>query len=303
MPRRQGTLAHRPVPARARYGAALRGSRPTERARRCAEASRRASVPPCMQVLTLAPSPPHRCAEAPRRARLATGHGHLQGQLVRHARPDLPGRDVPVLLSAWSRERDRVGLGEVHCAPLLCARHGARPGSWGGEMRCYPITLCEYGLRACVSEQMPNRPRARRRGAWSLVSSPQLGGPAPRRTRGSRDLKTRRADGDARGTPAEVEDEVGNHRVPRGMCRRTCVSVVQIVNRSLGPNSHRVPLASVRHTPRASALLLAFILCVAHCGDTSALILKRPRWLSQPGDDQIRQAAISPDVGSRIACR
>jgi hypothetical protein len=43
----------------------------------------------------------------------------------------------------------------------------------------------EYGLRACVSEQMPNRPRARRRGAWSLVSSPQLGGPAPRRTRGS----------------------------------------------------------------------------------------------------------------------
>ena len=42
----------------------------------------------------------------------------------------------------------------------------------------------EYGLRACVSEQMPNRPRARRRGAWSLVSSPQLGGPAPRRTRG-----------------------------------------------------------------------------------------------------------------------
>ena len=170
-------------------------------------------------------------------------------------------------------------------------------------MRCYPITLCEYGLRACVSEQMPNRPRARRRGAWSLVSSPQLGGPAPRRTRGSRDLKTRRADGDARGTPAEVEDEVGNHRVPRGMCRRTCVSVVQIVNRSLGPNSHRVPLASVRHTPRASALLLAFILCVAHCGDTSALILKRPRWLSQPGEDQIRQAAISPDVGSRIACR
>ena len=68
-------------------------------------------------------------------------------------------------------------------------------------MRCYPITLCEYGLRACVSEQMPNRPRARRRGAWSLVSSPQLGGPAPRRTRGSRDLKTRRADGDARGHP------------------------------------------------------------------------------------------------------
>ena len=68
-------------------------------------------------------------------------------------------------------------------------------------MRCYPTTLCEYGLRACVSEQMPNRPRARRRGAWSLVSSPQLGGPAPRRTRGSRDLKTRRADGDARGTP------------------------------------------------------------------------------------------------------
>ena len=91
---------------------------------------------------------------------------------------------------------------------------------------------------------MPNRPRARRRGAWSLVSSPQRGGPAPHRTRGSRDLKTRRADGRyARGTPRRWR----NHRVPRGMCPRTCVSVVQIVNGSLRPNSHRVPLASVRH--------------------------------------------------------
>lgn len=254
-----------------------------------------------MQVLTLAPSPPHRCAEAPRRARLATGHGHLQGQLVRHARPDLPGRDVPVLLSAWSRERDRVGLGEVHCAPLLCARHGARPGSWGGEMRCYPTTAAS----TVCAPASPNRCRTGpvrvvvARGLWSRPRSSGARHPAARAARGT--LKrggptaTPAGPRGGRGRGGESSRSAWYVSTDMCVCRANC-EPLSWTKLAPSPSCERAS-----HAPPPSSSPLSFV--SPHCGDTSALILKRPRWLSQPGDDQIRQAAISPDVGSRTACR
>lgn len=174
------------------------------------------------------------------------------------------------------------------------------PGELGRGDEMLPDHGSEYGLRACVSEQMPNRPRARRRGAWSLVSSPQLGAPAPRRTRGSRDLKTRRADGDARGTPrrssgGESSRSAWYVSTDMCVCRANC-GPLSLTKLAPSPSCERAS-----HAPPPSSSPLSFV--SPHCGDTSALILKRPRWLSQPGDDQIRQAAISPDVGSRTACR
>ena len=126
-------------------------------------------------------------------------------------------------------------------------------------------TLCEYGLRACVSEQMPNRPRARRRGAWSLVSSPQRGGPAPHRTRGSRDLKTRRADGYGlrprerpRGAGGESPRSAWYVSTDMCVCRANC-EPLSLTKLAPSPSCERAS-----HAPRALlSLLLAFILCVA----------------------------------------